>query len=147
MKGDRKIFRVETQSIDMRTGELVSSKMTTTYISRSSESFGMYRSTDGLEWAKQLKNHLLFLLVMNEYSDLRTGIISLTPSKRTDICMFFGYENKNSLSNTLKTVIGAGGMTRCNGSNFDFMINPMCFYKGSTKDFKDRYDRYQKYLL
>jgi len=146
MKGNRKIFQVQVKSKGLDGSESLE-KVTTTYINRNSETFGMYRATDGLEWAKVLKHHLLFLLIMNEYSDPRTGIISLTPSKRLEICSFFEWENKNSLSNVLKTVIDAGGMTRCNGSNYDFMVNPMCFYKGSTKDFKERYDKYRDFLL
>lgn len=145
MKGNRKIFQVNTEEIDLTTGQVVSYKQSTTYINKNPESFGMYRSTDGLEWAKEFKNYLLFLLVMNEYSDPRTGIVTLSPYKRKEICEFFGYENRNSLSNTILNVIKAGGIVRVNGSNSDFMVNPMCFYKGSTKDFKERYDRYENY--
>lgn len=145
MRGSRKIFRVETKEINTKTGEITSFNSTTTYINRNPESFGMYRSTDGLEWAMDLKSHLLFMLVMNEYSDPKTGIVSLSPVKRKEICDFFNWRNTKSLSNTIQKTIEAGGICRIGKSNYDFLVNPSCFYKGSTKDFKERYDRYEKY--
>lgn len=141
----RKIFQVRTQEIDVHTGEIIGIKNSTTYINKSSEQFGMYRSTDGLEWTKTMKNQLLFMMVMNEYSNPRTGIVTLSPVLRKEICEFFSLESTRSLSNIISSTIQKDGLTRVNGSNNDFMVNPMCFFKGSTKDLVDRINQYKIY--
>ena len=141
----RKVFRVVTQNVDVVTGEILSQRQTTTYASRSSESFGMYRSTDGLEWALELKSQMLFLMVMNEYSNHKTGITTLSKLLRGEISEFFGFTSNRSLTNLISQSIDRNGLTRINGSMNDFMVNPMCFFKGSTKDLKDRINKYNEY--
>ena len=127
----KKIFGVSQTTVDLTTGEVVDAKMTSTYINRSSESFGMYTTTNGLEWAKPLRNYIILLMVLNEYSD-KNGIVALTSKRRNEICQYFEWNNAHSLSTALNRLVQLQAMKRV--SNNSYMLNPTMFYKGSTND-------------
>ena len=139
MARSKKIFGVSQSTVDLMTGEVVDAKMTSTYINRHSESFGMYTTTDGLEWAKAIRGYMLLLMVLNEYSD-RDGQIALNVSRRRNVCDFFEWSNPHSLNTAIDRLIKLKAMKRV-GHN-SFMLNPTMFYKGSTNDKVERTNNY-----
>jgi hypothetical protein len=124
------------------TGEVVDAKMTSTYINRHSESFGMYTTTNGLEWAKAIRGYLLLLMVLNEYSD-KEGLIALNVKRRNDICAFFEWGNAHSLNTAIDRLIKLKAMKRVGHNNY--ILNPTMFYKGSTNDKVDRINSYNSF--
>lgn len=136
---NKKIFGVSQTTVDLTTGEVVEAKMTSTYINRDSESFGMYTTTNGLEWAKPIRAYLLMLMVLNEYSD-KDGYITLSTRRRNDIGVFFEFTNANSLKTAMKRLIEYKAMKRVSANSY--MLNPEMFYKGSTTGKSDRIIKY-----
>lgn len=137
----RSIFH--SQTVDIVTGEIVEYRKD--WVSRNTEMFGMYRTTDGLFWLKQFnEKELKLMMLLQEYSDMSTSYIALSQERRKEICSFLGLGNQKSLSSVLKRLCEKDGACRVSGSNNDFMVNPMCFFKGSTRDIKARIEKYHE---
>lgn len=139
MVKSKKIFGVSQSTVDLMTGEVVDAKMTFTYINRHSESFGMYTTTDGLEWAKAIRGYLLLLMVLNEYSD-RDGVIALNGERRNHISSFMEWSNGHSLTTAIDRLIKLKAMKRISHNNYT--LNPTMFYKGSTNNKIERINNY-----
>lgn len=106
----------------------------TIFVNKFSESFGMFTTTNGLEWALPLRGVLLLLMYLTGLSDQKTGYISLSTKRRKDIIKFFGWSNDRSLGFMLSDAIRLNGLSRINNSKNDFMLNPEYFFSGSTAD-------------
>ena len=141
MSKNKKVFSSRHIVTDTLTGEVISDKSGVTYVNKQSESFGMYTTTNGLEWAKPLKSYFLFLVVLNEYSD-NSGVVRLTTHLRRSICAFFEFKNERSITTILGILVELGVIKRI--SNNDFVINPETVYKGSILDKKERTEKYNK---
>lgn len=139
MARSKKIFGVSQTTVDLTTGEVLEAKLTSTYINRSSESFGMYTTTDGLEWAKPIKSYLLLLMVLSEYAD-RDGVITLNRERRNSVGNFFEWTNKHSIATAIQRLIELKVLKRI--SQNSYMINPNTFYKGSTNNKAERINKY-----
>lgn len=135
----KKVFGISQTTVDLMTGEVVDAKLTSTYVNRSSESFGMYTTTGGLEWAKPIRGYLLLLMVLNEYSD-KDGEITLNGTRRNSLCAFMDWKNKHSLSTALQRLIELRAIKRISSNSY--MINPTMMYKGSTNDKSIRINKY-----
>lgn len=135
----KKIFGISQTTVDLTTGEVVDAKMTSTYINRESESFGMYTTTNGLEWAKPIKGYLLLLMAMNEYSD-KEGVIALNTRRRNELCEFMEFHHKHSLSTAIKRMVELKAIKRI--SNNSYMLNPTMFFKGSTNSKVERINKF-----
>jgi hypothetical protein len=139
MSGRRNVFHSET--VDLVTGEVISLRRD--WVSNNSEMFGMYRTTAGLEWVIPFgEKELKLMMLMQEYSDPNTAFIALSNNRRKDICSFLGFSTTRSLTSVLGKLIAKDGIVRAVGSNNDFMVNPLCFFKGSSKDLKARIEKY-----
>jgi len=132
-------YKQRKLEIDVPSGEILSDTIFATYGNKVIEKFRYYTTTNGLEWALPFKSHLLLLMALNQYSDV-DGIISLSPYKRDVICTFFGWNNKNSLSNALNVLIKLNGIKRINQD--DFMINPETVFGGSTNTKAEKQNKY-----
>ena len=141
MSKSKKVFSSRHIITDTLTGEVISDKSGVTYVNKQSESFGMYTTTNGLEWAKELKSYFLFLVVLNEYSD-NSGVVRLTTHLRKSICEFFDFKNERSITTILGILVKSGVVKRI--SNNDFVINPETVYKGSVLDKKEKIEKYNK---
>ena len=136
---NKKVFSARHIVTDNTTGEILDDKSTTTYVNRQSENFAMYSTTNGLEWAKEYKGYLLFLMVLNQYAD-NDGILCLSAYRRKEINKFFGWTNISSITNALSFLVSINGIKRL--SQNDFMINPETVYKGSTVSKQEKMNRY-----
>lgn len=114
------------------------------YVSRSSESFGMFTTTDGIDWAVPLRGCLLLLMYMTMISDPKTGYVSLSTLQRRRIVDFFGWSNPRSLGFMIAEAIRYNGMCRIGNSKNDFMINPEYFFSGSTNDKINKINEYRR---
>lgn len=136
---NKKVFSARHIITDNTTGEILDDKSTITYVNRQSENFAMYSTTNGLEWAKEFKGYLLFLMVLNQYSD-NDGILCLSAYRRKEINKFFCWSNVRSITNALSFLISINGIKRL--SQNDFMINPETVYKGSTVTKQEKINKY-----
>ena len=85
-------------------------------------------------------------MILNFWANREDGITTLSPIRRSELCEFLELKNIESLTAVLSKCIKRNGLVRVGGSNNDFMVNPMCFYKGSSKELKNRLERYNSYL-
>lgn len=145
MQKDRKFLSVKATSFDSSTGEY-SEVVNNYFISKGGEQFAMYRTTDGLEWIKPLKNLIPCLMIMTFWANKSDGITNLSQVRRNELCEFLDLKNNESLTGIFAKCIKRNGMVRVAGSNSDFMVNPMCFFKGKSYELKNRMDRYNSYL-
>lgn len=104
------------------------------------ESFGMHRTTEGIDWIFTFTgNELQMLMVLLEIEDLKTGIVSLSPLTREHICSKFKMKSR-----MLRTIVleleKKNGLKKLTQS--DFILNPQLFYKGGTKVFKAKLRTY-----
>jgi hypothetical protein len=139
MSGRRNIFH--SQTVDLVTGEVV--ELRRDWISKNGEMFGMYRTTQGLEWIIPFnEKELKLMMLMQEYSDTGTSYVALSSKRRRDISSFLGFNSARSLTTVIGGLIAKDGIARVGLSNSDFMVNPLCFFKGSSRDIKKRIEKY-----
>ena len=124
----------ERTSVDSISGEVLSS--VSTWINKSSESFVMIRTTNGLKWYYSLsKNEKTLVLIMHEKSDSNTMVISFTQQIRKLICDTIGIK-KRMLSILLSSLEGNDCFIRL--SQNDFLMKPEHMFKCSTNELKKR---------
>ena len=124
----------ERTSVDSISGEILSS--VSTWINKSSESFVMIRTTNGLNWYYSLsKNEKTLVLIMHEKSDSNTMVISFTQQIRESICDIIGIK-KRMLSILLSNLCKKDCFIRL--SQNDFLMNPEHMFKCSTNELKKR---------
>jgi hypothetical protein len=138
----RKQIYEKTNDVTDGNGALLQSTKTAVFVNKSSESFGMFTTTDGLDWAVPLRGVLLLLMYFTNLSDQKTGYISLSTKRRKDIVTFFGWSNQRSLGFMLADAIKLNGLSRINNSKNDFMLNPEHFFSGSTADKAEKVNNY-----
>lgn len=144
MSGRRNIFH--SQTVNLETGEV--QEMRRDWISTNSEMFGMYRTTAGLEWVIPFgEKELKLMMILQEYSDSGTAYVALSNQRRKDICAFLGLKSSRSLTSVICSLVSKDGIARVAGSNNDFMVNPLCFFKGSSRDIKTRIEKYNNLKL
>lgn len=133
----KKIY--ERTSVDSISGEVLSS--VSTWINKSSESFIMIRTTNGLKWYYSLgKNEKTLLLIMHEKSDSKTMIVNFTSLTRNAICGILKIK-KRMLSVLLSNLEENDCFIRI--SQNDFMMNPEHMFKCSTNELKTRINYYK----
>lgn len=137
----KKIYE-RTNDVTDSNGALLQSTKVAVFVNKSSESFGMFTTTNGLDWAVPLRGVLLLLMYLTSLSDQKTGYISLSTKRRKDIIVFFGWSNERSLGFMLADAIKLNGLSRINNSKNDFMLNPEYFFSGSTADKAEKVNIY-----
>lgn len=137
----KKIYE-KTNDVTDGDGLLLQSIKTAVFVNKSSESFGMFTTTQGLEWAIPLRGVLLLLMYLTSLSDQKTGFISLSTHRRKEIIKFFGWSNDRSLGFMLSDAIRLNGLCRIKNSKNDFMLNPEHFFSGSTADKAEKINNY-----
>lgn len=135
----RKVF--EKQIVDLQTGEVVSEEVH--YNSNNNETFGMHRTTEGIDWIFKFTGiELQMMIVLLEIEDLKTGLISLTPLTREHICHKFNVSDRY-IREVIKSLVDKDALIKITSQ--DLMLNPSYMYKGGTKIFKQKYQTYLKY--
>ena len=123
--------------VDMRTGELVSSK--SVYVNRSNEKFWMFRVTDDPYWVFSLGgNELKVLLCMQNYADADNRIF-LDATRRKFICDGMGIKGR-MLSRILAVLVEKDFLART-GVN-SYMSNPNFVYRCPVKLLREKVDAY-----
>jgi len=132
----RKIF--EKQIVDLETGEVVSEERH--YKEDNNETFGMHRTTEGINWIFDFTgNELQMLIVLLELEDNNTGIISLSPLKRKHLSNSFKKTDRY-IREIITSLEKKKGLYKLSIS--DILLNPSLFYKGGTKIFKEKYKKW-----
>jgi hypothetical protein len=136
----RKIF--EKQIIDLDTGEITSISSIT--VSKFNETFVLGRTTDGLEWLRELSgNEVKLLMFLTEMEDLKTKLVHLTTNQREYLleCMKIG---KVMLRRLIVQLEQKGLLVRLN--NNEICLNPKCFYKGPSKEVVGRIIKFETFI-
>lgn len=133
----RKRVIFESQIIDCETGEVKS--VTTTSIVKT-ETFGMHRTTEGVEWVVEFQGkELQMLIVLNHFENVKTKIVNLSPLVRKELLSIFKI-TKSTLSNLFKNMENKRQLLRLTSN--DILLNPSYFYKGSSADIKSRIEEF-----
>jgi len=118
----------ESQFINYETGEIISK--TSVKVKEFSEKFKMCRTTEGLSWLMPLTGEeiktLLFLLEFEK--DYKTPF---TSEIRKELCLFLDISDRKLLM-VIKSLEQKKFLIKL--SRTDLLLNPIGFYKGSSKD-------------
>lgn len=134
----RKIQQVDI--VDTSTGEIVSSQ--STWVNKSSESFVMLRTTNGIDWYFPLtRNEKNLFLMLSQWADSKTMKISISKWQRIEIYSKLEVERR-MVSLMLRGLEDKNCIKRI--SQNDFMINPSFAFKCSTNELKLKINDYNK---
>jgi hypothetical protein len=141
----RRLF--ESQTIDFTTGEVKS--ITTVTVRNTNERFGMYRSTEGLEWIKDFTGkEIQMMMLLNHLENSETKIVNISPLIKKEIYSFFSI-SKSTFSDIIGRMEDKKFLIRLTSN--DILLNPSFFYKGSSKDvlpriksFNEEYEKIRK---
>lgn len=124
----------ESQTIDFTTGEVRS--ITTVTVRDVNERFGMYRSTEGLEWIKEFSGkEMHMMMLLNHLENTETRIVNISPLIKEEIYRFFKI-GKSTFSDMMGRMEDKKFLIRLTPN--DLLLNPSFFYKGSSKDILSR---------
>lgn len=131
MKNGRKVFQQVTLDSSNNLVESI-----TMYVSRTTETFGMYRKSDGLDWLMSMSgNEIKLLIILSDVSDSQDGSVSLSPVKRQNICSMLGV-GVRQLAQLIASLEARDALFRIN--YHDFIINPATFFRCTTNELKKR---------
>jgi hypothetical protein len=104
------------------------------------ESYGMHRTTEGIRWVFSFTgNELQMLMVLLELEDLKSGIVVLSSLVRKNLAKEFDKTDRY-IRGLIKSLEDKDGLVKLSPN--DILLNPSLFYKGGTKSFKGKYDKY-----
>ena len=133
--GARKI--VERVVVNGITGEVLDSQIS--FVKWQSERFLMMRTTYGVEFLMGLsKVELVLFFMLSCFAD-GYGLVSLYKDRKVKLCDKLGISGR-SLRRSIVGLVD-GGLLKQKGD--DLMINPNYVFKCSTKDLKDRINKYE----
>jgi Firmicute plasmid replication protein (RepL) len=131
----------ESQTVDMSTGEII--KTSKIVADNNNETFGMHRTTEGIEWVYKFKgNELQCLLTFSHLEDFKTGVVSLSPLRRKEVAKALEI-SVQSLSRVIKQLENKDALHRI--TDGDLILNPLYFYKGKSSKWGEKYRTYLKY--
>ena len=133
--GKKKVF--QSTVVDASTGEVLEER--SVFVDAVLEQFGMFRTTDGIEWLLELGEMELKLLVMLHLWSDEDGSVSLSPVRRKSIMRKMRI-HRNTISSALSGLCGKDALLRL-GVN-DFVVNPSTFFKGGSKELKNKIKNY-----
>ena len=132
----RKVF--EKQILDVATGEIYSEEVH--YTSNNNETFGMHRTTEGVDWIFEFTGiELQMMVVLLEIEDLKTGIVSLTPLMKSHLVDKFD-KSSRYIREIIASLEHKDALFKI--TTQDIILNPMYMYKGGTKVFKTKLNNY-----
>ena len=135
--GRKKVF--QSTVIDAKTGEVLESREC--FVDNDLEQFGMFRTTDGIEWFLELSEVEIKLLVLFHLWSDESGYVQFTSVRRDYALRHIGV-GYATLSRALGGLVRSDSVFRI--GKFDFAVNPATFFKGSSKKLKSRMDDYRK---
>lgn len=125
----RKVF--EQQTIDLTTGEVI--RDVKQFVTGNDETFFMGRTTEGLEWTKNIKTatDIQVLFVMLQFQNQKTNTIIFSPLQIEETAAFYGVTTK-TIRNAINSLIANDFLVKIKSSNY--IANPLCFYIGRSVD-------------
>ena len=133
--GARKI--VERVVVDAMTGQVLDSQIS--FVKWQSQRFFMMRTTYGVEFLMGLsKVELVLFFMLSCFAD-GNGLVSLYKDRKIKLCDKLGVSSR-SLRRSIVSLV-EGGLLKQMGD--ELMINPNYVFKCSTKDLKDRINKYE----
>lgn len=133
--GARRI--VERVVVDAMTGQVLDSQIS--FVKWQSERFLMMRTTYGVEFLMCLsKVELVLFFMLSCFAD-GNGLVSLYKDRKIKLCDKLGVSGRS----LRRSIVGLveGGLLKQMGD--ELMINPNYVFKCSTKDLKDRINKYE----
>lgn len=122
----------EVQYVDKETGELMTSTTEKTYSYRlkNNDEFVMMYYKHILNSMVNIKsaNTLKVLITLSSIADYNTGVVLLTPNRRSIICKQLNISSPN-LNHYINELKKAGILA---GSRGEYIINPKFFWKGDS---------------
>lgn len=110
-----------------------------------SETFSMVRTTDTLDWVHKFSgNELKLLLLLLEYEDKNTGVVTLGSVSRRKLREGFG-KSARYIQEIMQYLEMKRGFVRI--TKTELMINPMYLYKGSSGNFVKKMDEFAEQEL
>ncbi len=111
--------------------------------SNDNETFGMHRTTEGVDWVFQFTGiELQMMIVLLEIEDLKTGIVSLTPLMKQHISSKFEKTGRY-MREIIASLESKNALYKI--TTQDIILNPIFMYKGGTKVFKTKLNTYNSY--
>lgn len=126
----RKIYHQEF--VDENTGEITRSN--SVYIGKGYENFGMFRTTD-CDWIYSLSGDELKLLMLLYVKSDYGGVVVLSKRLRDEICELNDYSGR-TFSRLLNGLVEKDVLKML--GRFEFAISPSTFFKGASKDLKNK---------
>lgn len=135
----RKVFH--SQTVDGRTGELLAETMT--FVSRSSELFGMYRKTEGLRWFYDLTgNEIKMMVTFAELADER-GVVVMSKKRREDIMAILDIRTSRAFYYVLSQLVKKDMMIKVSLS--DYVVNPATFFRCKSSELPSMIKAYKEF--
>lgn len=130
----------ESQFIDYESGEVISK--TSVKVKEFTERFKMCRTTEGLSWLIPLDGlEIKTLLYLLEFE--KDGITPFTNSLRKELCQFLNVTDRKLLK-IIRDLQEKQFLLKI--SRTDIILNPIGFYKGSSKGVGYRIRNFQEKL-
>ena len=133
--GKKKVF--QSTVVDVSTGEVLEER--SVFVDAALEQFGMFRTTEGIEWLLELGEVELKLLVMLHLWSDDDGSVSLSPIRREFVVRKLRTSGR-TLRRSLVGLSEKGALLRL--SKDDFVVNPSTFFKGGSKELKNKIKNY-----
>ena len=135
----RKIF--EQQIVDRVTGEVVTT--TTVKVDKDNETFGMHRTTEGLEWVFDFTAaEFQMMMILSNLENNKSNIIQFTELSRKHLADKFKVTRRH-ISRIILQLVEKDVLVKL--TTDDYFMNPLYFYCGGTKSWKGRSERYALY--
>lgn len=124
----------------MSTGEIKS--VTTVTVKNHNERFGMYRTTEGIEWIREFTGkELQMMMLLNHIENVDSHVVNLSPLIKREIYEFFQI-TKSTFSDLIGRMEDKKFLIRVTPS--DILLNPQYVYKGNSKDVAKRIETFYK---
>jgi DNA-binding MarR family transcriptional regulator len=135
----RKIF--EQQIVDRTTGEVFTT--TTVKVDRDIETYGMHRTTEGLDWVFDFTAaEFQMMMILSNLENPKSNIIQFTELSRKHLAEKFKATRRH-ISRIIHQLVDKDVLVKL--TTDDYFMNPLYFYCGGTKSWKGRTERYQLY--
>lgn len=135
----KKVF--ESQIIDEHG---VVKSIRTVKVYKNEETFGLHRTTEGIDWIFNFTgNELQMLIVLLNLENLKSGTVEVGKLKKDHLIKLFGF-SKEMFNRILRNLEKKEAVIKLSPS--EFILNPSYFYQGGTASWKDKNEYFNRCL-